>query len=266
MSENRIITLLTDFGLRDSYVGILKGVIAQIDPLATVIDITHQIPPQNVTAGRFCLMNAYPYFPSGTVHVAVVDPGVGSQRRAIAVQFEQGYLVAPDNGLISGVLSFSKAIAAVSLTNTAYWRVPNPSSTFHGRDIFASVGAYLARGIPLQVLGDTIDPDSLVQLPLASYQIHPEKIIGTIQYIDTYGNLITNIPANAVDGKKWSIYIKESSIEQGKTYNDVAVGEAVSLIGSHNWVEIAVNGGDAQAQLNLNWGDSVSIIVNTESD
>ena len=122
MSQNRILTLTTDFGLSDVYVGVMKGAIACINSSLSVVDLTHQIEPQNIAAARFCLMSAYPYFPTGTVHVAVVDPGVGSSRRAIAVEFDSGYLVGPDNGLFSGVLSQSVAIAAVELTNPNYWR------------------------------------------------------------------------------------------------------------------------------------------------
>ena len=158
-----VITLLSDFGDRDVYVGVIKGVIAQINPKVAIVDLTHQIPPQNIAAARFCLMNAYAYFPVGTVHVAVVDPGVGSRRRAIAVEFAQGFLVGPDNGIFSGVLSQSPAIAAVELTNLNYWRTPKPSKTFHGRDIFAPVGANLASGVPLKQLGQEIDPATLVQ-------------------------------------------------------------------------------------------------------
>ncbi|MHC5725640.1 MAG: SAM-dependent chlorinase/fluorinase, partial [Nostoc sp.] len=151
MSKNQIdqqplVTLLSDFGDRDVYVGIMKGIIAQINRRLTVVDLTHQIPPQDIAAARFCLMNAYPYFPVGTVHVAVVDPGVGSKRRAIAVEFAQGFLVGPDNGIFSGVLSQSPAIAAVELTNLNYRRTPQPSKTFHGRDIFAPIAANLASG------------------------------------------------------------------------------------------------------------------------
>ncbi|MCY7320267.1 MAG: SAM-dependent chlorinase/fluorinase, partial [Phormidesmis sp. CAN_BIN36] len=131
-----ILTLLSDFGLSDVYVAVMKGAIAQINSALTVIDLTHQVLPQDIATARFHLMNAYPYFPAGTVHVAVVDPGVGSLRRAIAIQLESGFLVAPDNGLVSGVLSQNSAIAAVELTNPFYWRTASPSTTFHGRGGF----------------------------------------------------------------------------------------------------------------------------------
>ena len=253
------ITLLSDFGVQDVYVGVMKGVIAQINPGLQVIDLTHQIPPQNIAAGRFCLMSAYSYFPSDTVHVAVVDPGVGSQRRGVAVKFAGGYLVGPDNGLLSGVLSLSPAQAAVELTNPDYWRSPHPSSTFHGRDIFAPAGAHLASGVPLEQLGNLIDPNSLVQLSLPCQQTEAE-ISGCIQYIDTFGNLITNIPAAAVKGT-WSVKVKDIFIPSGHTYSDRQVGELIALGGSHGWVEIAVNGGSAQSRLQLDWGDSIAVVT-----
>lgn len=259
MSEQTLITLLTDFGLQDGYIGVMKGVIAQINPFIQTIDITHQIPPQDLAAGRFCLMNAYTYFPGGTVHVAVVDPGVGSQRRGVAIQFSGGYLVGPDNGLFSGVLSLSPPIIAVELTNSEYWRTPNPSTTFHGRDIFAPVAAYLASGISLQMLGNLIDAESLVQLPLVDIELKENKIIGSIQYIDHFGNLITNIPKSYVEGKTWSVLSKGLNITSANTYSDVDEGNLVSLIGSHGWVEIAVNGKSAQSELELNVGDQIEI-------
>ncbi|ACK71055.1 protein of unknown function DUF62 [Gloeothece citriformis PCC 7424] len=260
MSQPSIITLLTDFGLEDGYVGVMKGVIAQINPLSQVIDITHQIPPQNLAAGRFCLMNAYDYFPKGTVHIGVVDPGVGSQRRGVAIRFVDGYLVGPDNGLFSGILQDLPPIMAVELTNPDYWRTPNPSSTFHGRDIFAPVGAYLAKGVPLQVLGDPIHPESLIQFPITDVEFRDHQLRGCIQYVDHFGNLITNIPPQEIAGKNWSIVVKDIKIPSGKTYNDVNLGELIGLVGSHGWLEIAVNGGSAQSKLSLNIGDPIEVL------
>lgn len=262
MTNSSLITLLSDFGAQDVYVGVMKGVIAQINPGLQVIDLTHQIPPQDIAAGRFCLMSAYSYFPASTVHVAVVDPGVGSQRRGVAVKFAGGYLVGPDNGLLSGVLSLSPVQAAVELTNPDYWRSPHPSSTFHGRDIFAPVGAHLASGVSIEQLGNPIAPDSLVHLSLP-YQ-HEAEIRGCIQYIDTFGNLITNIPAAAVKGF-WSVKVKDFVIPSGKTYSDRQVGELIALGGSHGWVEIAVNGGSAQSRLQLDWGDSIAVVMASNS-
>lgn len=285
MPENRIITLLSDFGLSDVYVGVMKGVIAQINLALTVVDLTHQIPPQNIAAARFSLMNAYSYFPSGTVHIAVVDPGVGSHRRAIALQLDTGFLVGPDNGLFSGVFNQTGVVAAVELTNPKYWRTPIPSTTFHGRDIFATAGAHLATGVSLEQLGEVIDPKTLVQLAIPEWTRTATGIAGCIQYIDHFGNLITNIPAAEVQGKTWSVVVGDSpretlhdrvgeaarsadriilgnqtySYSQENSYASRELGEVVILIGSHGWVEIAINGGSAQSQLQLDLGAKVQV-------
>lgn len=255
-----VITLLTDFGLQDVYVGVMKGAIATINPSLRVIDLTHQILPQNILAGRFCLMNAYSYFPQGTVHLAIVDPGVGSQRQGIAIQFKEGYLVGPDNGLFSGILEFSPALAAVHLTHSQYWRTSDPSSTFHGRDIFAPVAAHLASGVPLQDLGESINPAHLVRLSPPSFEKTPTTITGYIQYIDRFGNLITNIPSAAIALSNWQLIIKDVVIPSKKTYSDVSPGEALALLGSHGWLEIAVRDGNAQTQLHLDWGEPIQLL------
>ena len=260
MPQNRLLTLLSDFGLSDVYVGVMKGAIAQVNCSVSVVDLTHQIPPQNIAAARFCLMNAYPYFPAGTVHVAVVDPGVGTTRRAIAVEFAAGFLVGPDNGLFSGVLSQSPAVAAVELTNPLYWRTSSPAATFHGRDIFAPVGATLASGVPLDHLGRAIDPATLVQLAIPEYTQTNTGVAGCIQYVDHFGNLITNIPGAYVQGKTWSVVAAGLTIPGCKTYNDSPDKHAIALIGSHGWVEIAVNGGNAQLKLQLDWGQEVQVV------
>jgi len=259
MPVNRIITLLTDFGLTDVYIGVMKGVIAQINPTLTVIDLTHEIPPQNIAAARFCLMNAVSYFPDQTVHIAVVDPGVGSKRRAVGIEFANGFLVGPDNGLFSGVLDQTPAISAVELTNFQYWRTSTPSATFHGRDIFAAVGAHLASGVTLAELGTVINPETLVKLPLRESQEIEGVIIGCIQYIDRFGNLITNIPSHLVSGQNWSVEIAGKKIDAKKTYSDSAIGNLIALVGSHGWVEIAINNGNAQSKLKIKYGDQVKV-------
>ena len=259
MAKNRIITLLTDFGLTDVYVGVMKGAIACINSQLQVIDLTHDIPPQDVAAARFCLLSAYAYFPRNTVHVAVVDPGVGSKRRAIAVEFSGGFLVGPDNGLFGGVLEQAPAIAAVELNNSQYWRSSNPSFTFHGRDIFAPIGAHLAIGVALKQLGTEIDTDSLVQLSLPKLTVGDRHIIGCIQYIDRFGNLVTNIPGDLVSQKSWSATIGNKIVKGGNTYSEVSVGKSIALIGSHGWVEIAVNQGNAHQILQSELGGQVTL-------
>lgn len=255
-----LVTLLTDFGTKDVYAAVLKGVIACINPNVRVVDLTHQISPQNIAAARFNLMNACPYFPKGTIHVAVVDPGVGSQRRAVAIAFEGGFLVGPDNGILSGVLSRHPVKEAVELTHSAYWRVSNPSPTFHGRDIFAPVGAHLASGVPLSKLGNAIDHRTLVFLDLPHWTETKEGIRGQVQYVDQFGNAITNIPGEQVMGKSWSVITQHLTIPPCQTYSDRLLGQPLALIGSHGWLEIAVNGGDAHYQLRLDWGSPVRVV------
>ncbi|NDJ15690.1 SAM hydrolase/SAM-dependent halogenase family protein [Myxacorys almedinensis] len=254
-----VLTLLTDFGLSDGYVGVLKGTVAAIAPSLSIIDLTHQISPQDVDMARFQLMTAYPYFPPGTVHVAVVDPGVGSVRRAIAIECETGFLVGPDNGIFSGVLSQNPAVACVELTNSAYWRTPTPSPTFHGRDIFASVGAYLARGVQLRHVGAAIAIDSLVQLPIPTAIATPTAVEGVVQAIDHFGNLITTVRGEQVADRTWSVECDRTRYPGQRTYADADPGEVVGLVGSHGWVEIAVNRGNAQAHLGLVVGSPIVI-------
>lgn len=262
MSEARLLTLLTDFGDRDIYVGAMKGAIAQINPAIRVVDLTHQVPPQDIVAGRFSLMNAFPYFPKGTVHLAVVDPGVGSQRRAIGLELEQGFLVAPDNGIVSGVIGLSPVLRAVELTNQQYWRTKNVSPTFHGRDIFATVAAYLASGVPLMEMGTQVDVNSLVNLELPLPRLTMDGVIGCVQYVDRFGNLITNIPADIVSNENWYVRLAGKNVPSGNTYNDVDKGAIVALISSDGWIEIAVNNGSAQKTLGLQFADTIEVKIN----
>jgi len=265
-----MITLLSDFGYQDAYVAVMKGVIASIAPGVELCDLTHNIPPQDILAARFNLMSACAYFPVNTVHLAVVDPGVGSKRRAIALQYADGFLVGPDNGLFSGVLQQASLtsrplIKAVVLTNARYWRSPHPSVTFHGRDIFAPAAAHLAKGVEINKLGDRIDPGSLVQPALPPLTQQPTGAsalyIGSIQYIDGFGNLITNIPAQLVPHEPWQMTLKTAlgthHFSSIKTYSDVPTGILSALIGSHGWIEIACVGGSAAAALKKSGGVAV---------
>lgn len=260
-SQPPLLTMLSDFGDRDVYVGVMKGVVAQINPKITVVDLTHQIPPQNITAARFYLMNAYHYFPTGTVYVAVVDPGVGGTRRAIAIEFANGFLVGPDNGIFCGVITHNPATTVVELTNSKYWRTQQPSKTFHGRDIFAPVGAHLASGVHILELGREIDPATLFRLDIIPQCSQTETgVTGCIQHIDHFGNLVTNIHGSHIQNKTWCVKAAGLTIPGSETYSDVKVGAAIALIGSHGWVEIAINSGNAQSQLHMQLGDAVKLI------
>jgi S-adenosylmethionine hydrolase len=194
-----VIALMTDFGIGDGDVGVMKGVIAGITPDANIIDITHNVGPQNVSSGAWILAAAYRYFPKNTVFVCVVDPGVGSTRGAIALHAGDWYFVGPDNGLFSYVMSEQSIHAAVLLTNSSY-HLPTVSSTFHGRDIFAPTGAYLARGLTgvFFELGPPVDPASLSRLVVAGVVRDGIAINAHIIHVDNFGNLITSIPLSSV--------------------------------------------------------------------
>jgi hypothetical protein len=257
----KTLTLLTDFGTQDAYVAIMKGVISTIAPMVNIIDITHDIPAQDRRAARFQWMSAYAYFPPGTIHLAVIDPGVGSSRRPIALQLASGYLIAPDNGIVSGILEIATPRAAVELNNPQYWLKPSPSKTFHGRDIFAPAAAHLANGVPLHKLGRPIDWQTLVQLPLpAVKQIQANQWQGCIQAIDHFGNLITNLRGDLVTGKHWSIHLGDQTIPGQSTYANVENQSAVGLIGSEDWIEIAIRHGNAQRYFAATVGDSVKLL------
>ncbi|HEY9878001.1 MAG TPA: SAM-dependent chlorinase/fluorinase [Leptolyngbyaceae cyanobacterium] len=244
-----LITLLTDFGTQDAYVGIMKGVIAQICPDAQVIDLTHQIPPQDLFAARFNLLNAYPYFPPGTLHVAVVDPGVGTIRRGVVIQTANAFLIGPDNGIFSGILQQDPPITAVALTDSAYWRTPSISTTFHGRDVFSPVAAHLAKGVSIQAMGETISLQSLTSLNFPHPVQEGNRIRGSVQYCDRFGNLITNLTPQDLPSAPWQVRIGQRTLPSAKTYGDLPPGQPLALIGSHGWLEIAINGGNAQEVL-----------------
>ncbi|OKH20050.1 S-adenosyl-l-methionine hydroxide adenosyltransferase family protein [[Limnothrix rosea] IAM M-220] len=257
----RFIALLTDFGLRDGYVGMMKAAIATIAPAAHCIDLTHDIPPQDLWAGRFCLLNGAPYFPVGTIFLGVVDPGVGSQRRGVAIQFKEGFFVGPDNGLASGLWDIFEAIAAVTLENTKYWRDQNrkPSQTFHGRDIFAPVAAHLAQGVPICALGSSVAIADLVQLKLPPHTLTQDQLRGVIQHIDHFGNLITNIPNHAASHLGAKVFYGDRPIAHVTTYSDVQINHLCILEGSHGWLEISANQNSAQQKLNITRGESITL-------
>jgi S-adenosylmethionine hydrolase len=187
----------------------------------------------------------------------VVDPGVGTSRRAIALQTERGLLVGPDNGVLSAVTD--SASLAVELTNLDYWRVSQPSTTFHGRDIFAPVAAHLARGVPLEHLGCRLELASLVRLPIAGAIATATGWQGTVQYIDRFGNAATTIAARAVESGQWQVSVKGSTVPFTLTYGAVAPGEGLAVVGSHGFLEVAVNRGSAQARFGLAVGDPVAL-------
>jgi hypothetical protein len=257
----RVITLLTDFGLEDGYVAAMKGVVATIAPEARLVDVSHLVPPQDVVSGRFRLLTVAPYFPPGTIHLAVVDPGVGTSRRAVAIRSASGsYFVGPDNGLLLGALESDPAAAAVELSESRFWRTPSPSATFHGRDVFAPVAAHLALGVSLGELGAPIPPETLVRLELGRWNTIPGGAEGAVQAVDRFGNLISSIPASALAGHaSWKASIRGRTVAGHRTYGEVPSGEPLALVGSHGFVELAVRDGDAKSALRAGIGDPMQV-------
>ncbi|MBC7235650.1 MAG: SAM-dependent chlorinase/fluorinase [Chloroflexi bacterium] len=255
-----IITLCTDFGTRDGYVAAMKGIMLDIAPTATLVDITHDIPPQSVTEAAFVLASCTCFFPAGTIHLIVVDPGVGTARRALAVRTARHVYVAPDNGVLTLALHHDPPLEAVSLTAKRFWRTTEPSSTFHGRDIFAPVAAHLACGVTLTELGQPAGDLAHLDI-LSAHQAKDGSINGHILHIDRFGNVITDIAAELLAGRTdWSVTL--GGIGVGPlvpTYGAVSPGEILALVGSHGFLEIAVREGHAAERLGVCVGDPVQV-------
>lgn len=261
MKPNGIITLLTDFGESDGFVGAMKGVILSINPDAKIVDISHHIVPQDVEAGAFILNNSYPFFPPGTIHVAIVDPGVGSERRILAVAANHNIFIAPDNQILKYIFYSNETLAVVEVLNKQFF-LKRVSQTFHGRDIFAPVAAHLSLGLPIQNLGNIVlDYDcGAIDQPIVAGQ----KIFGKIIHIDKFGNLITNIAECLLKNSKISLAAGSHRIGKlSSAYDDVEIGCPVAVIGSSGFLEIAVRNGNAQQQLSINRGDRVELIFGT---
>ncbi|MGA2657354.1 MAG: SAM-dependent chlorinase/fluorinase [Verrucomicrobiota bacterium] len=256
----RTITLTTDFGLGDWFVGTMKAVILGIHPRANVVDITHEIPPGDLRAGAFALMASCRYFPKGTVHLAVVDPGVGSQRRAIAVRTANRFFVGPDNGVLSWALAPEKIKTIRLLENREYFLEP-VSRTFHGRDIFAPVAAHLSRGLSAARLGRELT--DYVRVPWPQTTKQRGAVQGEIVHIDRFGNTITNIEAQLVSCERAGTceLMGEQKVRcaLAESYGAVPVNRPVAVIGSSGLLEIAVNGGSAARQFGLKIGDKVTV-------
>jgi len=290
-----VMTLLTDFGNQDAYVGVMKGVITGINPLANIIDICHNIPPQDVFNAAYLLYTSYKYFPKKTIHVAVVDPGVGSRRDIVCVETKDYFFLVPDNGLLSFIVQEEKPKVIVRLANDRYF-LPSPSNTFHGRDVFAPAAAYLSLGVKLRQLGIKIDQLEQLEIPKPV----PKKagqVEGQIIYIDRFGNIITNItrehlmqhdhsqslfktqmkeitltislPSQGGDegGVKINLKCLETTIGKKKivglckTYTDAKPGEPLVLFGSAGFLEVSVNQGNAQKYFKADKGSKIIVEI-----
>ncbi|MEE9282436.1 MAG: SAM-dependent chlorinase/fluorinase [Myxococcota bacterium] len=250
------VTLLSDFGTRDGYVAALKGSLLRRAPDARLIDVTHEIAPGEIASGAFVLAQAAPHFPPGTVHLAVVDPGVGSDRRAIACEIDGQRFVAPDNGLLSRVLDGAQAIRAHEITKSELWNEP-VSPVFHGRDIFAPVAGHLAAGGELEDVGGTIEPSSLVRLPESEVRREDGAAVGQVVHVDRFGNLITNLKVDADGVEGVRVETAGRTVALRHTYADVPEGEIVALVGSSGRLEIACNGDSAARVLGASSGSVV---------
>ena len=254
------IALLTDFGLRDHYVAAMKGVMLGICPEATFLDISHEIPPQDVLGGALELEAVTPYLPRGTVVLGVVDPGVGSSRRGLAIQARGLRFVGPDNGLFSLALGQPSPEVAVEITNRAFTRA-SISRTFEGRDRFAPAAAWLARGSQVADLGETATDLVAVAVPQA--RATSEGIDGVVLRADGFGNLVTNIWRNELSalGQQVTVTVADAIIASlSATYADVAVGALCALVGSTDRLEVSINGGNAAASLGVTRGAAVRVL------
>jgi S-adenosylmethionine hydrolase len=245
------VALLSDFGWSDGYVGAMKGAVLAVCPQARLVDLTHEIPPGDVGSGSRVLAQAAATFPAGTVFLSVVDPGVGSARRGIAAELDGRLHVAPDNGLLSGVLERAQRVRAVSLERTERWR-PEASAVFHGRDVFGPVAGFLAAGGSLAELGAEIAAGSLVRLDPPRPRREGAAWIGEVIAVDRFGNLLTNLPAPAA-ARGW-VELAGHRLELRRSYSDVAPGTLLALVGSGGCVEIAANRGRASDLLGAGAG------------
>lgn len=254
-----MITLTSDFGLKDPYVAEMKGVILTINPNATLIDITHGVEKFDIRMGAFMLASAVPYFPKGTIHLAVVDPGVGTKRRAILVQTRQGFFVGPDNGVLM-VAAKNQGIEHTYELSNPKFMLPKVSATFHGRDIFSSAAAYLDTGVKPVEFGPEIAEGVMPEF------VHIKRsggsLIGEILHVDSFGNIITNISQKEMTQTK-TVHVKlgnnSLNIVFGKTYAKTKSRDAVALIGSHGFLEIALNRESAVKKFHVTTGEKIEV-------
>ncbi len=258
-----VITLLTDFGIRDGYPGVMKGVIWKIAPQVQIADISHTIKPQNILHGALALARTTRFFPPGTIHVAVVDPGVGTARRPVGLKLGTHYFIGPDNGLFTLVIEQAETkheqVLAFHLDKPEYW-LPEISNVFHGRDIFAPSAAHLAIGVPLEKLGTPIQDPIRLEIPQPK-PLPGGGVRGQVLEIDTFGNLSTNITeADLLSMESVSVLVGGKRIDGlVKTFGDRPKGSLIALIGTSHDLIISVVNGDAAHSLNISLGDPVEI-------
>jgi S-adenosylmethionine hydrolase len=263
-----IITLTTDFGIEDEYVGVMKGVILSIHPDAIIVDITHHIYPQDLIQAAYTIKASYQYFPSGTIHIVVIDPGVGSKRSILAMEKLGHFFLAPDNGVLSLLFDEIDIGSIVHVKNTRYF-LKSISQTFHGRDIFAPVGAHMSKGVNITDLGDLIEENQVVRLSIKEPIQSKGELTGQIITIDRFGNLISNINSkyfkdfcNNGTNRSVEIIIGEKKII-GLSYsyeNDKDQGP-IAIVGSRGMLEIGINKGNAQKYFMAKKGDIIKLLL-----
>ncbi|MDK9706717.1 MAG: SAM-dependent chlorinase/fluorinase [Desulforhopalus sp.] len=258
-----IVTLLTDFGMQDEYAAVIKGVILRHAPTARLVDISHLIPPQSVTTASHLLARTYSYFPSHTIHLVIVDPGVGTSRAILAVAADSHYFVGPDNGVFTPVFEHANTLTVYRINPSQLFH-KTCSSTFQGRDIMAPVAGQLAAGLDICRIGEKIDPRDCLFLEKSSCRREGKTLLGEIIHVDTFGNLCTNIKRQDVEefskGCDIAIYITtDLSVPLATTYSDFAKGTFLALFDSHDHLEIAANHGNAAQKLHIGTGAPITL-------
>ena len=262
MSHRPVVSLISDFGLADEYVGVLKGVILSRQPDVTIVDICHTIPPQDIDAAAFILCRAYPFFPTGTIFVVIVDPGVGSERHILAAEWDGRIFIGPDNGILSPILR--AAGPELLLYRISSSTLPQPvSATFHGRDIMAPLAGLLAGGRPIDQFGTKISVNMCNLLPQHQLEISPSQVTGAVIHIDAFGNLCTSITkavaTSLAPSEALSVRIGSAVITGVNRYYAEGKG-LLALWDSHDHLEIAWPGGSARNMLQANRGDQVKVV------
>jgi len=257
-----VIVLMTDFGMTDTFIGQMKGVILSIAPDARIIDLTHAIAPQHLVQAAFMLGKSVPFLPEGSIVVSVVDPGVGTSRNVIALQTDKHTFLAPDNGLLTPLLQSATIQHCMTITNERYM-LATRSSTFHGRDIFSPVAAHLAAGVPLHELGNPIEPSTCarIAMPCSTTSDNGQSWEGSVIYTDHFGNLVTSLQADLLDrSAAWMVSAAGCQpLPLSATYGDVADQQPLAYAGSSGTIEIAVRNGNAAQALGLQDGDMVRV-------
>ncbi len=250
------ITLLTDFGTRDGYVGVMKGVISAIHPLATLDDVSHDVAPGNIRGAALALSRYWKVYPEGTVHLAVVDPGVGTERRALAIEADRRFLVLPDNGLVTPILDEALQWRATSLEDPRFIR-RGGSRTFHGRDVFAPAAGYLARGVHISLLGPRVEDPFRLEEPVPVEE--EGGIVGEVISADRFGNLITNVPGERLSGAR-GVELAGRRLSVVRTYGEAAPLQPVALVNSDGRLEVAARDGSALEVLGVGIGAPVRVL------